>query len=107
MKTAHVRPTGGRKIRFPDRPSQFLRPEGDRVNLDDFWRGRIADGMCADITIFDPAAVRDRATYLDPHQYPFGIPHVIVNGVPIIVNGALTGAKPGRVLKGPARRQGG
>ena len=44
MKTAHVRPTGGRKIRFPDRPSQFLRPEGDRVNLDDFWRGRIADG---------------------------------------------------------------
>lgn len=44
MKTAHVRPTGGRMIRFPDRPSQHLRPEGDRVNLDDFWRGRLADG---------------------------------------------------------------
>ncbi len=44
MKTAHVRPTGGRMIRFPDRPSQHLRPEGDRVNLDDYWRGRLADG---------------------------------------------------------------
>lgn len=44
MKTAHVRPTGGRIIRFPDRPSQHLRPEGDRVNLDDYWRGRLADG---------------------------------------------------------------
>jgi N-acyl-D-amino-acid deacylase len=70
-------------------------------------RGRIAEGMLADITVFDAAAVRDRATYLDPHQYPFGIPHVIVNGVPIIANGALTGAKPGRVLKGPARQPGG
>lgn len=68
-------------------------------------RGRIAEGMYADITVFDPETVQDRATYLDPHQYPFGIRHVIVNGVPVIRDGALTGEKPGRVLKGPARRR--
>jgi hypothetical protein len=44
MKRVHVRPTGGRRIRHHDRPSQILRPEGDLVNLDDYWRGRIADG---------------------------------------------------------------
>ncbi len=53
MKQAHVRPTGGRKIRFPDRPTQFLRPEGDLVNLDDSWRGRIADG---DVEVVQPRA---------------------------------------------------
>lgn len=53
MKTAHVRPIGGRKIRFPDRPSQHLRPEGDRVNLDDFWRARLADG---DVEVVEPRA---------------------------------------------------
>ncbi|MBI4539703.1 MAG: D-aminoacylase [Gemmatimonadetes bacterium] len=66
-------------------------------------RGRIADGMFADIVVFDPATIRDRATFLDPHQYAFGIRHALVNGVPVIRQGALTGAKPGRVLKGPAR----
>ncbi|MGH9314896.1 MAG: N-acyl-D-amino-acid deacylase family protein [Vicinamibacterales bacterium] len=67
-------------------------------------RGRIAEGMCADLTVFDPATIADRATYTDPHQYSVGIHHVIVNGVPIIRDGVLTGATPGRVLKGPARR---
>jgi N-acyl-D-amino-acid deacylase len=66
-------------------------------------RGRIAEGAFADLTIFDAATIADRATYTDPHQYPAGIHHVIVNGVPIIRSGALTGATPGRVLKGPAR----
>jgi N-acyl-D-aspartate/D-glutamate deacylase len=67
-------------------------------------RGRIAEGMFADLTVFDAEEVQDRATFTDPHQYPFGIRHVLVNGVPVIRDGALTGAKPGRVLRGPARR---
>ncbi len=67
-------------------------------------RGRIGEGMFADITVFDAETIKDRATFTDPHQYPFGIRHVLVNGVPVIREGALTGAKPGRVLRGPARR---
>ncbi len=67
-------------------------------------RGRIAKGMYADITIFDFDTIIDRATYTDPHQYAVGIRHVLVNGVPLLRNGALTGERPGRVLRGPARR---
>jgi N-acyl-D-aspartate/D-glutamate deacylase len=67
-------------------------------------RGRIAEGAFAGLTVFDAATVADRATYIDPHQYPSGIYHVIVNGVPIIRDGSLTGATPGRALKGPAGR---
>jgi N-acyl-D-amino-acid deacylase len=66
-------------------------------------RGQIAEGFYADVTVFDAATIADRATYTDPHQYPFGIRHVLVNGVPVIRSGALTGARPGQVLKGPAR----
>ena len=67
-------------------------------------RGRIAEGLFADVTVFDPETVGDRATYTDPHQYSVGIHHLIVNGRPVIRNGAYTGERPGRVLKGPARR---
>ncbi len=67
-------------------------------------RGRIAKGMYADLTLFDEGTIADRATYTDPHQYSVGIHHVIVNGVSIIRDGVLTGATPGRALKGPARR---
>jgi N-acyl-D-amino-acid deacylase len=66
-------------------------------------RGLIAEGMFADITVFDPATVSDRATYVDPHQYSVGIHHVIINGEPVILDGAFTGARPGVVLTGPAR----
>jgi len=68
-------------------------------------RGRIAEGMYADITVFDGDTIIDRATYTDPHQYSVGVLHVIVNGVPILRDAALTGEKPGRVLRGPARPQ--
>ena len=67
-------------------------------------RGRITKGCYADLTVFDEATIADRATYTDPHQYSVGIHHVIVNGVSIIRDGVLTGATPGRALKGPARR---
>lgn len=66
-------------------------------------RGRIAENMLADITVFDAETISDRATYTDPHQYSVGVRHILVNGVPIMKNGALTGARPGRVLEGPAR----
>ncbi len=66
-------------------------------------RGRIAEGAFADITVFDPDRIEERASYSDPHQYPFGIQHVVINGVPVMVGGSLTGERPGIVLRGPAR----
>jgi N-acyl-D-amino-acid deacylase len=73
----------------------------DQINQRE--RGRIREGAFADITVFDAETIQDRATYLDPHQYPAGIHHVLVNGVPVIRDGALTGERPGRALRGPAR----
>jgi N-acyl-D-aspartate/D-glutamate deacylase len=70
-------------------------------------RGRIREGAFADITVFDPETIQDRATFTDPHQYAVGVHHMVINGVPVIHDGALTGATPGRVLKGPARRAAG
>ena len=56
-------------------------------------------GMKADITVFDPARVRDMATFEKPHQYAEGISSVIVNGQVVVADGLLTGALPGRVLR--------
>ncbi len=66
-------------------------------------RGVIAPGMLGDVAVFDPEVIQDRASYTDPHQYSVGIEHLLVNGVPVILGGALTGEKPGRWLRGPAR----
>lgn len=73
------------------------------------WLGRedmgvIAEGMRADIAVFDPDVIADRATFSDPHQYSVGINDLLVNGVPVIRAGGLTGEKPGRWLRGPVRR---
>lgn len=64
-------------------------------------RGRLAPGMYADLVLFDPQTVADTATFEHPHQLPVGIPHVFVNGVPVIHNGQHTGALPGRFVRGP------
>jgi N-acyl-D-amino-acid deacylase len=61
-------------------------------------RGLLSEGNWADITLFDPAKVRDRSEYNDPHHYAEGIPHVIVNGVFVIRDGQHTRAKAGRPL---------
>jgi N-acyl-D-amino-acid deacylase len=61
-------------------------------------RGAITPGAFADLVAFDPATVADRATFEEPHQYPVGIPYVMVNGQWVIRDGAHTGAAPGRVL---------
>lgn len=68
-----------------------------RLGLED--RGRIAEGVWADVVVFDPETVHDRATFEDPHRYPDGIPYVLVNGVVVVDGGALTDARPGRVLR--------
>jgi N-acyl-D-amino-acid deacylase len=68
-----------------------------RLGLAD--RGRIADGLAADIVVFDPLAVRAVASYEDPCRYPEGIPHVLVNGVLVVDGGEHTGATPGRALQ--------
>jgi len=61
-------------------------------------RGLIREGAWADLVLFDAQTVADRATFTDPHQYPAGIPYVIVNGVVVIDQGQHTGALPGQVL---------
>ena len=62
-------------------------------------RGRLADGLAADVVVFDPATVRSLATYEDPRRFPEGIEHVIVNGESVVDDGAHTGATPGRALR--------
>lgn len=74
-----------------------------RLGIDD--RGRVAPGMWADLVVLDPESVTDRATFEDPHQFPVGIEHVLVNGVPVIEDAEHTGALPGQVVYGPGRRK--
>jgi N-acyl-D-aspartate/D-glutamate deacylase len=62
-------------------------------------RGRITVGAAADLVAFDPDTVADRATFENPHQYPVGIPHVIINGEFVIRDGEHTNAKPGRAVR--------
>ena len=62
-------------------------------------RGLLQKGYYADIVVFDPLRVIDKATWTNPHQYPEGINHVFVNGVQVIENGQHTGRLPGRVLR--------
>jgi N-acyl-D-amino-acid deacylase len=71
-----------------------------RVGLND--RGLLRPGMKADVVIFDPNTVSDKATFAQPHQYAVGVSHVIVNGVFVIDDGKVTEARPGRVLRGPS-----
>lgn len=66
-------------------------------------RGLVKEGVYADLVVFDADKIKDLATYTDPHRFSVGIVHLIINGVPVIRNAAITGEKPGRVLKGPAR----
>ena len=68
-----------------------------RLGLRD--RGVLAEGKRADVVVFDPATVADRATFEAPHAYPVGIPWVVVNGVVAVEDGRFTGARAGRVLR--------
>ncbi len=69
-------------------------------------RGLIHPGYAADIVIFDPETVTDHATFTEPHQYSTGFAWVIVNGVPVVKDDAMTGARPGQAIRGPGWRPG-
>ena len=64
-------------------------------------RGQLKAGFFADVVVFDPATIQDHATFVKPHQYATGMLHVFVNGAQVLKNGEHTGAKPGRVVRGP------
>jgi len=81
--------------RFTSRPAM-------RVGITD--RGILRDGMKADITIFNPATVRDVSTFVDPTHYSEGIVHVLVNGVAVVSGGKITDARPGQPIRGPGYR---
>ena len=78
--------------RLTSLPAENLKLEG---------RGALKPGYFADLVVFDPATITDRATFDRPHQYATGVSHVWVNGVPVLRHGRHTGAKPGRVVRGP------
>ena len=68
-----------------------------RIGLRD--RGRIEEGLAADIVVFDPDRVVDRATFEDPQNLAEGVSHVLVGGEAVVSDGVHTGARPGRVLR--------
>jgi N-acyl-D-amino-acid deacylase len=73
------------------------------TNLGLDHRGFLKPGMFADVVVFDPATIADRATFEKPHQFAVGVKHVFVNGTQVIKDGEHTGAKPGRALWGPGK----
>jgi N-acyl-D-amino-acid deacylase len=73
------------------------------TNLGLDHRGLLQEGMFADVVVFDPATIADRATFDKPHQYAVGMKHVLVNGAQVLKDGDHTGAKPGRALAGPGK----
>ena len=74
----------------------------NRLSIRD--RGQLREGMYADVILFDPNTIIDRATYEKPHQLSEGLRYVFVNGVAVIEDGKVTGAKPGRIVRGPGWR---
>jgi N-acyl-D-amino-acid deacylase len=73
------------------------------TNLGLDHRGLLKDGYFADVVVFDPKTIADKATYEKPHQYAVGVKQVFVNGVQVLKDGEHTGAKPGRALWGPGK----
>lgn len=73
------------------------------TNLGVDRRGFIRKNYFADVVVFDPNTIADKATYENPHQYAAGMKHVFVNGVQVLKNGEHTGAKPGRAIWGPGK----
>ncbi len=71
-----------------------------RLSIQD--RGLLKEGMWADVIVFDPTTVNDRATFEKPHQLSVGISGMLVNGIEVLRDGVHTGAKPGQVVRGPA-----
>jgi dihydroorotase/N-acyl-D-amino-acid deacylase len=87
------------KLKLEDAIRKFSALPAERMRLAD--RGVLKAGMWADVVVFDPATITDRATFENPNQLSVGMEYVLVNGVPVIDNGKATNALPGKVLRGP------
>jgi N-acyl-D-amino-acid deacylase len=96
----YVREEG--KLSLPEAIRKFSALPAQRLHLTD--RGVLKAGMWADVVVFDPATIRDLATFESPNQLSQGMEVVLVNGVPVIEGGKATGALPGKVLRGPGYR---
>jgi N-acyl-D-amino-acid deacylase len=90
-------------LRLEEAIRKFTALPAERMRLAD--RGVLKSGMWADLVVFDPATVRDRATFAEPNQLSEGMRWVLVNGVPVIAEGKGTGKLPGQVLRGPGARR--
>jgi N-acyl-D-amino-acid deacylase len=89
-------------ITLPEAVKKMTSMNADKIGITD--RGRLKQGLSADVTIFDQDRVIDRATFENPHQFPVGIKYVIVNGAVTIDNEQHTGALAGKVLYGPGKK---
>jgi dihydroorotase/N-acyl-D-amino-acid deacylase len=87
-----------KKLTLEDAIRKFSALPAQRMRLVD--RGVLKEGMWADVVVFDPNTVRDVATYDNPNRLSEGMDFVLVNGTPVIENGKMTGALPGKVLRG-------
>jgi len=92
VRDEHVIPMEEAIRRMTSLPADMLRIKD---------RGRLAAGKLADVVVFDPKTIADQATYEKPHQYAVGVRDVWVNGTPVLKDGEHTGARPGRVVRGP------
>ena len=86
-------------VTLPEAIKKMTSMNAEKINILD--RGYLKPGYWADVTIFNPNTVKDNATFEKPHQYPDGIPYVIVNGQIVLDNGKHTNAMPGRAIRGP------
>ena len=89
-------------LTLPDAIRKFTALPAQRLRLAD--RGVLKVGLWADVVVFDPATIRDSATFEQPNQLARGMDYVFVNGVAVIAAGEMTGALPGKVLRGPGWR---
>jgi N-acyl-D-amino-acid deacylase len=90
------------KLTLEDAIRKFSALPAQQMRIVD--RGVLKEGMWADITVFDPETIHDVATFENPNQLSVGMEYVLVNGVPVISEGKMTNALPGKVLRGPAYR---
>jgi dihydroorotase/N-acyl-D-amino-acid deacylase len=90
---------GEKILALPDAIRKFSSLPAGRMRIPD--RGVLKEGMWADVVVFDPGKVRELATFEKPNQLSVGMDYVLVNGVPVIEDGKMTGKLPGKVLRGP------
>lgn len=87
------------RLTFEDAIRKFTALPAQRMRLTD--RGVLKRGLWADVVVFDPAAIADRSTFSSLNTLAIGMRWVLVNGVPVIADGQMTGAKPAQVPRGP------